>query len=71
MKASRRRRSEVPPVPSADAPTVREFLAESSRDTGYLAVKEQLGEPLAPDERARLAAYRAAHRQPAGKGGGR
>jgi hypothetical protein len=70
MNAGRRRRSKLPAPPNADAPTVREFLAASSRDLGYLAVKEQLGEPLSASERALLEANRAAQRHPAGKGGG-
>jgi hypothetical protein len=43
-------------------PGERRRMAELSRDPDYLAVKEQLGEPLTPDERETLRAWRSATR---------
>lgn len=39
-------------------PGERRRMAELSRDPDYLAVKEQLGEPLTTDERETLRAWR-------------
>jgi hypothetical protein len=47
------------PRPSEYRRSARSVLAELAGDVGYLEVKEQLGE-LAPTERARLDAIRAA-----------
>jgi hypothetical protein len=56
----RMRRRPVPPPVHDDVVTVQQLLGQLARDVAELAVKEQLGEPLSPAERAALEAARAA-----------
>jgi hypothetical protein len=64
-RPDRPKRPKRPAVPTRPVPQRgrRAMLDELTEDPRYLEIKEKLGEPLTPGERARLEAWRAASAQ--------